>query len=113
MEMLDFNALQQPTWPVKLRDKDQTVVTLVAPSVETYDRLLAAAPKLEAVAQEKNAKAIRAVFDLVADIMSANDDGLVFTAEELRDKYRMSMVDVFKFVAGYMQFIKEIESAKN
>lgn len=113
MKMLDFNAIQQPTWPVKLKDDAQTVVTLSAPSVALVDRVAASAPGLQEVAKTKDGRTIHAVYELVADIMNCNDDGFTFTAEELRDVYKMTLLDIFMFVAGYMEFIKEIQDSKN
>ena len=113
MEMLDFNAIQRPTWPLKLKDDAKTVVHLSPVTVDLVDRLLALAPSLRSVAASGSGKSIRAVFDLVAEIMSVNEDCITFTAEELINKYRMTLLDVFKFVAGYMEFIKEIQDAKN
>lgn len=112
-KMLDFNAIQQPTWPIKLKDPDQTIVNLATPSVELVDRLIAVSPELQEITQTKDGRAIRAVYELVADVMNCNDDALTFTAEELRDKYRMTLLDVFRFVAGYLEFIKEMQEAKN
>lgn len=113
MQMLDFNALQQPSWPVKLKDDEQTVVHVSAPTVELYDRLIAATPELENVSKTKDGRTIRALYNLVADIMSINDDGYKFTGEELRDKYRLTLVDIIRFVGGYLNFQKEIQDAKN
>ncbi len=113
MKMLDFNALQQPTWPLRLKDDNQTVVNVSMPTVELVDRLTAAAPELREVTKSKDGKTIRAVYELVAELLNCNDDGFTFSAEELRDKYRMSLLDVFRFVAGYMEFIQEIQNAKN
>ena len=113
MHMLDFNALSQPTWPVKLKDPEQTVVHISAPTVELYDRFVAMTPELENVAKEKNGATIRTVYAVVAELMSFNEDGFTFTAEELRDKYRMTLVDIIRFVAGYAEFQKEIAEAKN
>lgn len=113
MKMLDFNAIQQPTWQVRLKDAAQTVVNLTAPTVELVDRLIAAAPELQDVAKTKDGSAIRATYELIADLMNCNLDGFTFTAEELRDKYKMTLIDVFHFAAGYMEFIKEIQDAKN
>lgn len=113
MQMLDFNALQQPSWPVKLKDDEQTVVHVSAPTVELYDRLVAATPELENVSKTKDGRTIRALYNLVADIMSINDDGYTFTGEELLGKYRLSLVDVVRFISGYLQFQKEIQEAKN
>lgn len=112
-QMLDFNALSQPTWPVKLRDPEQTVVHISAPTVELYDRLIALTPELEGVAKEKNGATIRAVYALAAELMSFNEDGFTFTAEELRDKYGLTLVDIIRLVAGYLEFQKEIADAKN
>ena len=113
MEMLDFNALEQPSWPIKLKDEAQTVVHVSAPSVELYDRLIAATPELQNVAKEKDGQTIRALYNLVAEIISINEDGYTFTGEELRDKYRLTLVDVIRFVSGYLKFQKEIQDAKN
>jgi hypothetical protein len=113
MKMLDFNALQKPTWPVKLKDEAQTVVTLSAPTVELVDRLISATPELQEAAKTKDGRTIRAVYELIADLMNCNEDGFIFTAEELRDKYRLTLIDVFKFCAGYMTFVKEMQDAKN
>ena len=111
MQMLDFNSIQQPTWSVKL--KDQTVVNLSVPTVELVDRLMASTPELEEVTKSKDGNTIRAVYGLVADIMNCNDDGFIFTAEELREKYKMSLLDIFRFVSGYLDFVKELQEAKN
>lgn len=113
MKMLDFNALEQPIWPVKLKDDAQTVVHLSVPTVELMERLQGAAPDLEKVAQEKNGKTIRATYSLIAELMSCNDDGFTFTAEDLRDKYNMTFVDLVRFTAGYFKFINEIGDSKN
>lgn len=113
MQMLDFNAMAQPTWSVKLKDPDQTVVNVSAPTVEMYDRLIALTPELNSVAKKKDGKTIRAVYSLAAELMNFNEDGFEFTAEELRDKYRLTLVDVIRFIAGYLEFQKEITEAKN
>lgn len=113
MKMLDFNSIQQPTWPVKLKDKDQTIVNLSVPSVQLLDRLMASAPEMTDAAKTKDGRTVRALYELIADIMNCNDDGYTFTAEELRDTYHMTLLDVFRFTAGYMEFCKEIQDAKN
>lgn len=113
MKALDFNAIEQPMWLVTLKDNDKTAVHLTAPTVDLVDRLVAMAPELQNVAEHKDGRTIRAVYALTADVLNCNDDGFTFTAEELRDKYRLSLLDVIKFTAGYLEFIKEIQDAKN
>lgn len=112
-QMLDFNAISQPTWPVKLKDDNQTVVNLAAPTVQLVDRLIAMTPELEKAKKTKDGKTIRAVYQLVAEVMNCNEDGFVFTVEELRDTYKLTLYDVYAFVAGYFTFIKEIQEVKN
>lgn len=113
MKMLDFNSIQQPTWPVKLKDDKQTVVHLTPPTVELLDRLVAAAPEMNDAAKAKDGNTVRALYELIADVMGCNDDGYTFTGTELRDRYNMTLLDVLRFSAGYMEFVKEIQDAKN
>lgn len=113
MKNFDFNAIQQPVFPVTLKDDDKTVVHVTYPTVELLDRFMAMVPELQDVAQAKDGHTTRAVFGLVAEILSTNEDGCTFTAEELRDQYHMTLYGVFQFVAAYMAFIKEAQDAKN
>jgi hypothetical protein len=53
------------------------------------------------------------VFELIAELMNNNLDGLKFTSESLRDKYRMNFYDAIFFVRQYLVFINEISEAKN
>jgi hypothetical protein len=113
MKALNFNTLQQPTWPVTLKDDGQTTVNLTAPTVELVDRLVAMAPELEEVAQTKDGRTIRACYELLAEVMNCNADGFTFTAEELRDKYKLTFMDLLVLEKGYMEFMDEIKNAKN
>lgn len=113
MEMLDFNAVRQPTWPVKLKDEDQTVVNLSYPSLELAERLAAAGSELGKAVKKKDGATIQATFGAIAEVMSCNEDGFTFTAEELRDRYHMTLLDATRFVSGYVDFLQEAGSAKN
>lgn len=113
MRMFDFNAVQRPTWPVKLGDADGTVVNLSYPTLELADRLTAMAGEIGDIAAKKDGKAIREAFGILAEVMSCNEDGFTFTAEELRDKYSMNLLIMAQFTAGYMDFLKEANNAKN
>ncbi len=113
MQMFDFNAIQKPTWPVKLADDAQTVVHLSYPSLELSDRLMAMSESLKDVVSQNNAETVRKAFGVVAAVMSCNEDGLTFTADELRDKYNMTLLGMVRFTAGYLTFLKEANEAKN
>ena len=113
MQMFDFNAIQKPTWPVKLADDAQTVVHLSYPSLELTERLTAMSESLQEVVKGNNSDAVRKAFGVVAAVMNCNEDGLTFTAEELRDKYHMTLLGMARFTAGYLTFLKEANEAKN
>ena len=113
MQMFDVNAIQQPVLDVKLGDKDQTVVHLTYPTVDLLDRLMAVAPEIEEIAKKKDGAIIRALYGVIADVMNCNEDGYTFTAEELRDKYRMSLLVIAQFIAVYFEFIDQANNAKN
>ena len=107
MQMFDFNAIQQPTWPVKLADDAQTVVHL------SYPSLTAMSASLQEVVNGNNSEIVKKAFGVVAEVMNCNADGLTFTAEELRDKYHMTLLGMARFTAGYLTFLKEANDAKN
>lgn len=113
MQMFDFNAIQNPTWPVKLADDAQTVVHLSYPSLEMVERLEAMSKSLTEVVKGNNSAAVKKAFDVVAAVMNFNEDGLTFTAEELRGKYHMTLLGMARFTAGYLTFLKEANDAKN
>lgn len=110
---LDLNALEQPTLELTLMDDNHTMVRLIAPDVDLIERLQSAAPKLKKVADSNDGDSIKAVYDLFADIISNNLEGLTVTVEELRDVYRVRFVHLMVIAANYLEFINEIKSAKN
>lgn len=112
-KMLDFNALQHPTLPIKLKDESRTVVHIAPPTVKLLERLQAVAPDLNEIAQQKDNGMIKALYSLIADLINCNDDEYVFTGEDLEGKYNMSLYDVVFFIRAYFDFIKEIQDAKN
>lgn len=113
MRKLDFNALEQPTLELTLKDKDKTVVRATVPTEDLIERLMAAGAELQEVLNSNSGETIRALFGLIAELMSCNLDGLTFTAEDLRDKYNMKLYDATIFVKVYLEFIQELQSAKN
>ena len=113
MKKLDFNALEKPVLELTLKDEARTVVRATAPTEELVERLMAAAPELQTVIKDNTGETVRALFGLIAELMSCNLDGLTFTAEDLRDKYKMKLYEATVFVKAYLEFIQEINDAKN
>ena len=113
MKMFDFNAVRKPTWPVKLGDADGTIVHLSYPTLALAERLTALAEEIGDIAASKDGRAIRRAFDIIAEVMTCNEDGFAFTAEDMRDKYNMSLLVMAQFTAGYLEFLQEAKDAKN
>jgi hypothetical protein len=111
--MLDFNTLIKPTLPVRLKDAAKTEIHLLAPTVELIDRLQTFGAEVKAVAAKKDGNTVRKTYELFAEILNFNEEGVAFTAETLRDVYKMEFVDLIVFTSYYFQFIDEIKNAKN
>lgn len=112
-KMLDLNALDQPILEIKLRDDKRTIVRVTTPTVKLYDKFIAAKAEVAEIAKTRNPEKIRKLFELTAEIVSCNADYLTVTAEELRDIYRLKFEDVVVIFAAYLDFLRDINCAKN
>lgn len=112
-KMLDLNALDQPVLEVKLRDEARTIFRLTAPTTKLVERLDSAKDEISAVANSRDAKKIKKIYELTAELISCNADYITVTAEELRDKYRLTPTDTLVVFKAYKNFVDEIKSAKN
>lgn len=111
---IDFNAIEQPTLDVAMRDKDKTVLHLVAPTVELIEKLQALEPVLTKMKKGDNAvESLKKLYTLYAEVFSNNEDGIKVTAEDLRDRYKLNLVHLIQLYAPYMDFIADINNAKN
>ena len=113
VKKLDFNALERPVLEITLRDKEQTVVRITAPTEEMVGRFMAAAEQIKTIADDKSGELLSAAFELIAELMNCNLDELTFTADDLRTKYGLKLYDATLFIKVYLDFIKELESVKN
>lgn len=109
----DFNALEQPTLEVTLMDEAKTKVCLSVPNEGVVERFLALSEEIKELTKNPNGALIRATFNLWVEIFNNNTDGLVFTAESLRDEYGIRLAHLICFQAVYLDFIAEIQNAKN
>lgn len=114
-DIFDFNSVDQPLMPIKLGGgtRQEIVVNLMYPSVDLVEKLSALALDMKEIVEEKNGTTIRATFELIAAVMNCNADGLTFTAEDLRDKYRLTLLGIAKFLERYFDFLKQANDAKN
>ena len=112
-KMLDLNALDQPVLEIALRDKERTIFRLTTPTVALVDRFVAAKGEISAIAKSRDVEKIKKLYELTAELMSCNADYIEVTAEELRDKYRVTFGDLVVIFASYLDFIRELNNAKN
>ena len=112
-KMLDLNALDQPILEIKLRDPERTVFRLTTPTTKLVERFIAAKGEIAAVKDSNDTEQIKALFELTAELISCNADFITVTAEELRDKYRLTFGEIVLVFAAYLDFIKDFNNAKN
>ncbi len=112
-KMLDLNALEQPTLEIKLRDDKHTVFRLVTPTTKLVERFIGAKAEIGEAAKSGDVEKIKRIYDIAAELISCNADYINVTADELKDKYRLSFGDVVTVFTAYLEFIKEISEAKN
>ncbi len=115
MKMLDFNSLEAPEFPIVMRDDAKTVIRLTTPNEGLVERLMIASGEIKEVMEKGDAQSIAAAFDLAADLINCNLDGITVAGEELREegKYRLGYRGLMVFLVQYLAFVKELESAKN
>lgn len=112
-KMLDLNALEQPVLEIKLRDDNRTIFRLTTPTTRLVEKFSAAKAEIGAIAESRDVEKIKKLYELTAELMSCNADYITVTAEELRDKYRLTFGDLVVIFAAYLDFIKEFNEAKN
>ncbi|MDE5754389.1 MAG: hypothetical protein K2H89_07610 [Oscillospiraceae bacterium] len=111
MENFDFNAVQQPTMQITLPDKERTKIVLTMPSTSLVERLDAVSDELNEIFAKKDISTIHQVYQLLAEILSCNQDFREFTAEEL--KKCLSFDHIVAFCLAYIKFLGGIKKAKN
>lgn len=110
---LDFNVIVPPTLPLVMRDPERTKIDVVAPTEGLVEELEAVAPAMKESLEADQKAATPAIYGLAARLISCNQQGLVVTAEELRDKYKLNLEALIVFYNTYMDFLNEVADAKN
>lgn len=114
MAKFNLNALTQPTMELIMRDEQQTTLHLVCPSEKLVERLQEGMTELKEILDKKDKASIDACYKLAADLISENEERVTVTADELRNKYGFnSDLILVMFFKAYMDFIAELNNAKN
>lgn len=106
-----FNTFEQPTLEVELRGGK--TVHLEIPTVSAAERLRDALPSLRKRITAENIGDLRRFYELLAELMSFNTEGVTVTAEELEKTYHITLDAMVPFFADYMAFIDEVRASKN
>ena len=110
---IDFNSFDQPHINFKMRDEAGTIFRVTTPSEEFVEKLMATGKELKATLANEDEASLKAMWDFLAELFSNNLDGIKVTAEELKGKYGLKLADVFIVYKVYLEFIGEIQNAKN
>lgn len=109
----DFNSLDQPILEVTLKDEARTKLNLTVPTEELVERFITFSGEMKELTKNPDGSLVKAIFGLWAELFSCNTDGVTITAEALRDKYGIKLVHLILFQPQYLDFIYEIQNAKN
>lgn len=118
MAKLNFNMINRPVLELTMMDKEQTVITVTSPSEGLVEELETTLPELQKILAPGDQGTVEAAYDLAARLISCNKEGLQVTAEDLKGKYwpadrLANMENMVVFFSAYMDFIAELNSAKN
>lgn len=109
---LDLNAEQSSLMDVTLKDSDHTVLHLDIPNERTVNELENIRSELQKVKNgDRNGSEV--LYDFSARILSINQDFIKVTADELKTKYNMNLINVLTFLGAYMGAINELSDQKN
>lgn len=109
----DFNSLQRPTLEVTLMDEARTKIRVTTPTEALFEKFLTMSREMPELSKKRDGSLIKSIFEVFADLFSCNMEGITFTAEDLRDKYGLKLEHLICFQPTYLDFINEIQNAKN
>lgn len=108
---IDFRALKRPF--LKLIMRDNTEVRVTTPTADMVEELRANLPELLEVLKGKGAEQKKALYEFAAKLINCNLDAVEVTVDKLKADFDWSVEDLSVFYTAYVEFIEEIENAKN
>lgn len=110
--VLDLNTIERRTLALTLTDQERTVIHLTIPDVDTVQEVQAALPALSRF-KTGNLGDLKTVYEVTAHFLSCNEEGMTFSADDLRTRYRMTLESLVVLFSAYTEFITEISNEKN
>lgn len=105
---LNLNKVKKQVFTLTLPDEDETVLLITTPTKTTLEEFIAIKDNMTA---EEDEKALDAMYDIVAKIMSHNRNKIQVTPKML--EACMDFEDLILFVNSYTEFIREVTNQKN
>lgn len=109
----DLSTLERPSLEVTLLDENHTTLLVGVPNEKLIRKLMAYAPKLEAIAYSHNGDVIGELYELAAQLISCNRTFTEVTADELINVYNVDLEALILFYGAYIDFIAELTQRKN
>ena len=110
---LDLNRVNRPVLQLIMRDEARTEIKVSAPTESLVEELKDMLPELERVLAPGDKDSTVAAYDLAARLINCNRSLVKVTGDELRTKYRVDLEALLVFYEAYIDFISEIQNAKN
>lgn len=110
---IDLNEESRPTLLFIMKDENKTKVHITTPSVALVKELRRNLTQLQEVMKGAGPETNKAVYTLAAKLINCNLDFFKTTGEELETKYHVSVHDLIIFYTAYLEFLQEIDDAKN
>lgn len=110
---LDFNSVKRPSMLLTMKDEAKTKIHVSTPTEALVEELQTVSAEMDSVLSAGDSESVKASFDLAARLINCNSDGIRVTADELRGKYNIDLVDLVLFFSIYTDFVDEIGKAKN
>jgi hypothetical protein len=113
VKIIDFNSYRRPEIVLVMKDKKGTTLHVTTPTAQLVKEFRSNLRELQQTLAQHDDEASRLVYHLAAKLINCNLDGVTVTGEELAKKYGLNLEDMAVFYSSYMEFIEEIETAKN
>ena len=111
--IIDFNSYRRPEIIIVLKDEKHTTLHVTTPTEQLVEEFRVNLTELQKALTGQDEEASRLVYHLAAKLMNCNLDGVRVTGDELAKKYGLNLEDMTVFWTAYMEFISEIQKAKN
>ena len=110
MTTLDFRKTKKNYLKITLPDERETSLSVLQPTKELFERMVAMSEEVASVS-DSDLNALDEVYEVCAELMSRNKEGLVVSKSNL--EATLDFEDVVTFLQTYSTFVAAIVHGKN